>query len=158
MPPLGSRPVAPRRSIPPNLRGRECADRFQPIPVMPKSWRQAIPVAAHCRKQEAATRSGAASPGSITGTRRSLDQIAARPTSSACEMVAAGSAFHARTFAPCWGIFKDPAAGHALTLEQGYELGRPSLITLSLTVRSRRLAGAAISGDAVAVSEGTIET
>ena len=67
-------------------------------------------MAAHCRKQEAATRSGAASPGSITGTRRSLDQIAARPTSSACEMVAAGSAFHARTFAPCWGIFKDPAA------------------------------------------------
>jgi predicted PhzF superfamily epimerase YddE/YHI9 len=84
------------------------------------------------------------------------------------------AAFHARTFAPCWRIFKDPAAAafagvllrfapppdgdHALTLEQGYELGRPSLITLSLTVRNRRLAGAAISGDAVAVSEGTIET
>jgi predicted PhzF superfamily epimerase YddE/YHI9 len=44
------------------------------------------------------------------------------------------------------------------TLEQGYELGRPSLITLSQTVRNRRLAGTAISGDAVAVSEGTIET
>jgi len=43
-------------------------------------------------------------------------------------------------------------------LEQGYELGRPSLITLSLTARNRRLAGAAIGGEAVAVSEGTIET
>lgn len=75
-----------------------------------KAERQAMPVPARRRKQGAATRSGAASPGSITGRRRSLGQVAARPMSSACEMVAAGSAFHARTFAPCWGIFEDPAA------------------------------------------------
>jgi hypothetical protein len=54
-----------------------------------KAERQAMPVPARRRKQGAATRSGAASPGSITETRRSLGQVAARPMSSACEMVAA---------------------------------------------------------------------
>ena len=94
------------------------------------------------------------------------------------DTVEPGSAFHARMFAPRWGIFEDPATGsaaaafagvllrfapppdgdHEFALEQGYELGRPSLIALSLSVRNRRLAGAAIGGEAVAVSEGMIET
>ena len=94
------------------------------------------------------------------------------------ETAEAGSAFHTRMFAPRWGILEDPATGsaaaafagvllrfapppdgdHEFALEQGYELGRPSLITLSLSVQNRRLAGAAIGGEAVAVSEGTIET
>src|SRR5262249_29834279 len=46
---------------------------------------------------------------------------------------------------------------HDVVVEQGYERGRPSLITLSLTVRNRQLAGVAIGGDAVAVNEGTIQ-
>ena len=59
-----------------------------------------------------------------------------------------GSAYHARMFAPAWGVTEDPATGsaaaafagvvhafdrpsdgeHTLTIEQGFEMGRPSLI------------------------------
>lgn len=94
------------------------------------------------------------------------------------ETVEAGSAFHARMFAPRLGVYEDPATGsaaaafagaffrfappvdgeHDVLVEQGYELGRPSLITLSVTVRNRELVGVAISGEAIAVTEGTIET
>ena len=93
------------------------------------------------------------------------------------ETVEPGSAFHARMFAPRLGVYEDPATGsaaaafagvllrfappadgdHDVVIEQGYELGRPSLITLSLTVRDHALAGAAIGGEAVTVCEGTIE-
>lgn len=93
------------------------------------------------------------------------------------ETVEAGSAFHTRMFAPRLGIFEDSATGsaaaafagafcrfappadgaHDIVIEQGYELGRPSLITLSMTVRHRDLVEAAIGGNAVAVSEGTID-
>jgi trans-2,3-dihydro-3-hydroxyanthranilate isomerase len=88
-----------------------------------------------------------------------------------------GHSFHARMFALGLGIAEDPATGsaaaafagvlaasgtfadgdHALVLEQGYEMGRPSLIRLGLTLRQGRLAAATIGGDAVVVSEGAIE-
>lgn len=93
------------------------------------------------------------------------------------EPVEAGSAFHARMFAPRLGVYEDPATGsaaaafagalmrfappgdgeHDVVIEQGYEMGRPSLITLSVTVRNGQLAGAAIGGEAITVTEGTIE-
>jgi trans-2,3-dihydro-3-hydroxyanthranilate isomerase len=93
------------------------------------------------------------------------------------ETVEAGSAFHARMFAPRFGIFEDSATGsaaaafagalirfalpsdgaHDIVIEQGYEIGRPSLITLSVMVQNRELVGAAIGGEAVAVTEGTID-
>lgn len=93
------------------------------------------------------------------------------------ETVETGSAFHARMFAPRLGIREDPATGaaaaafagvysrferpadgcHELILEQGYEMGRPGLIRLSITVAASELAEAAISGDAIIVSEGMIE-
>jgi trans-2,3-dihydro-3-hydroxyanthranilate isomerase len=86
-------------------------------------------------------------------------------------------AFHARMFAPAFGIAEDPATGsaaaafagvlthfsmpadgdHEIVVEQGYEMGRPSLITIAMTIRSGKLAAASIGGDAVAVTEGTIE-
>jgi trans-2,3-dihydro-3-hydroxyanthranilate isomerase len=89
----------------------------------------------------------------------------------------AGNAFHARMFAPHHGVAEDPATGsaaaafaglvalhgglgdgdHALRLEQGYEMGRPSLITLFVTMRAGGLEAASIGGEAIAVSEGTIE-
>jgi trans-2,3-dihydro-3-hydroxyanthranilate isomerase len=88
-----------------------------------------------------------------------------------------GHAFHARMFAPPMGVPEDPATGsaaaafagilnqfacpgdgeHAYVIEQGYEMGRPSLITLFITVRDRELSRAAIGGQVVSVSEGTIE-
>jgi trans-2,3-dihydro-3-hydroxyanthranilate isomerase len=46
---------------------------------------------------------------------------------------------------------------HGFTIEQGYEMNRPSLIHLSLTVHGGTLTGATVGGDAVLVSEGAIE-
>jgi trans-2,3-dihydro-3-hydroxyanthranilate isomerase len=89
-----------------------------------------------------------------------------------------GHHFHARMFAPSFGIIEDPATGsaaaafagvlarfgglkdgsHAIAIEQGYEMGRPSLMHLSLTLAGGALTAASIGGNAVVVSEGTIET
>ena len=88
-----------------------------------------------------------------------------------------GNAFHARMFAPSHGVPEDPATGSAaaafagivaasshlgdgeqtLTVEQGYEMGRPSLIRIGMTIAQGKLTGATIGGDAVVVTEGTIE-
>jgi trans-2,3-dihydro-3-hydroxyanthranilate isomerase len=88
-----------------------------------------------------------------------------------------GHGFHARMFAPGLGIAEDPATGsaaaaftgllaargglsdgeHAIVIEQGYEMGRPSLIRLAIKIAAGKLAAASIGGDAVIVTEGTIE-
>ncbi len=85
--------------------------------------------------------------------------------------------FHARMFAPSIGVMEDPATGaaaaafagflaahggyadgeHLVRIEQGYEMGRPSLIELTLTLAGGKLAAASIGGAAVVVSEGAIE-
>ena len=87
------------------------------------------------------------------------------------------AAFHARMFAPDSGVPEDPATGsaaaafagvvhrfdplpdgaHKRSLEQGYEMGRPSLIELSLQVEGGKLAAVRIGGHAVRVAEGRIE-
>lgn len=81
---------------------------------------------------------------------------------------------HARMFWPGAGITEDPATGsavaafsglaatvelpedgqHQLVIEQGFEMGRPSLIALDLDIRGGRLVDALIGGSAVRVSEG----
>jgi trans-2,3-dihydro-3-hydroxyanthranilate isomerase len=93
------------------------------------------------------------------------------------ETVEVGNAFHARMFAPSFGISEDPATGsavaafagmlvrcetladgrHKFRIEQGYEMGRPSLIELSLSLQEGKLSTAAIGGEAILVSEGMIE-
>ena len=92
------------------------------------------------------------------------------------ETAEAGSAYHARMFAPDMGVLEDPATGsavaafagvvmrfdrpkdgeHSLVIEQGYEMGRPSKITLGLTVEAGKLARATIGGSAIVVSEGSL--
>jgi trans-2,3-dihydro-3-hydroxyanthranilate isomerase len=87
------------------------------------------------------------------------------------------SAFHARMFAPDFGVGEDPATGsavaafagvvqrfdalpdglHKRTVEQGYEMGRPSLIELSMEVAGGKLETVRIGGHAVRVAEGMIE-
>jgi len=87
------------------------------------------------------------------------------------------SSFHARMFAPDMGVPEDPATGsaaaafagvvhrfdplpdgtHKRAIEQGYEMGRASLIELSLQVESGKLAAVRIGGHAVRVAEGKIE-
>jgi trans-2,3-dihydro-3-hydroxyanthranilate isomerase len=93
------------------------------------------------------------------------------------DTVEPGRAFHARMFAPHMGIPEDPATGsavaafagvvatqarpgdgeHAFVIEQGFEMGRPSLIHLTLTLRGGKLTSGSIGGDAVVVAEGKIE-
>ena len=93
------------------------------------------------------------------------------------EVSEAGHDFHARMFAPGLGIPEDPATGsaaaafagllatqgryadgdHAVTIEQGYEMGRPSLMELSFALRGGALVSASVGGGAVVVTEGTIE-
>ena len=93
------------------------------------------------------------------------------------ETVEAGHDFHARMFAPMLGVAEDPATGaaaaafagvlmafekvpdgeHALTIEQGYEIDRPSLIVLGLEVEHNVLVEASIGGAAVIVAEGFLD-
>jgi trans-2,3-dihydro-3-hydroxyanthranilate isomerase len=93
------------------------------------------------------------------------------------ETAEAGHDFHARMFAPVVGVVEDPATGSAaaafagvlgrfggfgdgtysITIEQGYEMGRPSLITLGLTLQGGALTAGTVGGGAVVMSEGTIE-
>jgi trans-2,3-dihydro-3-hydroxyanthranilate isomerase len=92
-----------------------------------------------------------------------------------CEHTA--NAFHARLFAPQVGIPEDPATGsaavcltgivhqfdqlpdgtHKRIVEQGYEIGRPSLIYLTIVVEGGKLTTVRIGGSAMRVSHGTIE-
>ena len=89
----------------------------------------------------------------------------------------AGHAFHARMFAPSFGILEDPATGsavaafagylaayggfgggrHVVPIEQGYEMGRPSILELTIEIDGGKLTRASIAGDAIVVMEGTID-
>ncbi len=92
------------------------------------------------------------------------------------ESVERGHDFHARMFAPGMGPLEDPATGSAVAafsgylaargsyadgdrlirVEQGFEMGRPSLIELGMTLGGGRVVTASIGGPAVIVSEGTL--
>ena len=84
--------------------------------------------------------------------------------------------FHARMFAPNFGIPEDPATGSAVAslsgwiakhemadtetrsfkIEQGYEMGRPSQIYLDIEKVDGDVTHAGISGSAVIVSDGVL--
>lgn len=92
------------------------------------------------------------------------------------ETVRHDSSFHARMFAPDMGILEDPATGsaaaafagticqfdkpvdgsHQLIIEQGFEMGRASLIHLELEIEEGGLKSACIGGQAVVVASGTL--
>ncbi|MFT3730468.1 MAG: PhzF family phenazine biosynthesis protein [Hyphomicrobium sp.] len=87
------------------------------------------------------------------------------------------SAFHARMFAPEIGVPEDPATGsaaatfayvvqefdalpdgmHKRAIEQGFEMGRPSAIALTMSVSRGKLDGVRIGGYAVRVAEGVLQ-
>ena len=93
------------------------------------------------------------------------------------QTVRTNSAFHGRFFGPDFGVPEDPATGsaavglagvihrfdalpdglHKRIIEQGYEMGRPSLIALSLEIERGKLHAVRIGGHAVRVAEGKIE-
>ncbi|NMG41326.1 PhzF family phenazine biosynthesis isomerase [Chelativorans sp. ZYF759] len=84
--------------------------------------------------------------------------------------------FHARMFAPKSGIPEDPATGsaaaafsgavltfdappdgpHAIWIEQGIEMGRPSRIRLEMEISDGKAVSARIGGHAVRVAEGRL--
>jgi trans-2,3-dihydro-3-hydroxyanthranilate isomerase len=88
-----------------------------------------------------------------------------------------GAQVHARMFAPAMRIEEDPATGAAATaiagylgardggadgtrhwrIEQGIEMGRPSLIEVEADTKQGALTAVRVGGPAVLVSEGTIE-
>lgn len=93
------------------------------------------------------------------------------------QTVRTSSAFHARMFAPHNGIPEDPATGsaaaafagvvhrfddlpdgsHKRVIEQGFEMGRPSLMELTMDVEGGKLDTVRIGGHAVRVAEGKLE-
>lgn len=93
------------------------------------------------------------------------------------ECVHSSSDYHLRMFAPAFGIPEDPATGsavagfaaqimacdkpgdgeHQLIIEQGFEMGRPSIIELGMVVKDGALLSATIGGSAVIVSEGVLK-
>ena len=79
-----------------------------------------------------------------------------RPGSGIAEDPATGSA--AAAFAGVVQRFDAPPAGsHRYVIEQGFEMGRPSLIALEVDIEGGEIAAARIGGDAVIVAEGTLD-
>lgn len=87
------------------------------------------------------------------------------------------ASFHARFFAPEMGIAEDPATGsaavglagaimkfdppardgrHTYIIEQGFEMGRPSMLRLELEIINSQLQRVRLGGNAVMVAEGTL--
>ena len=93
------------------------------------------------------------------------------------ETMESGRHFHARMFAPGFGISEDPATGSAVAalagviakfdqppggshnylVEQGFEMGRPSLIGLEIDMDGGAVVEGRIAGDAVVVARGTLD-
>jgi len=92
------------------------------------------------------------------------------------ETVSVARQFHARMFAPDLGIPEDPATGgaapafagvidrfdalpsgtHKMIIEQGFEMGRPSLIALEVDIEAGELAEIRVGGAAVVVARGSL--
>ena len=84
--------------------------------------------------------------------------------------------FHARMFAPGFGFSEDPATGSAAAafagvvhrydelpsgsrryvIEQGFEMGRPSLMTLEIDIAGGEISAVRVGGNAVVIAEGTL--
>jgi trans-2,3-dihydro-3-hydroxyanthranilate isomerase len=87
----------------------------------------------------------------------------------------AGNPIRARMFAPDLGIGEDPATGSAAvclaaylakyasdgmalrwTIEQGFEMGRPSVLSISAEKRGAEIGAVRVAGKSVLVSEGKL--
>jgi trans-2,3-dihydro-3-hydroxyanthranilate isomerase len=86
-----------------------------------------------------------------------------------------GSSLRVRMFAPAMGITEDPATGGAATalpaylaacgdgvarswrIEQGFEMGRPSLIDVSVERQDARISAVHVGGETVFVGSGIID-
>lgn len=84
------------------------------------------------------------------------------------------SDFHCRMFAPLFGIQEDPATGSAagpfgcylvqngmsdgsrITIEQGFEIGRPSILKVHIEGKKDDITRVQVCGDVVLISEGSL--
>ena len=80
-----------------------------------------------------------------------------RPRASACPRIPRPARRPSALPASSTASTRCPTALHKRTIEQGFEMGRPSLIELSLQVEGGKLDAVRIGGHAVRVAEGTIE-
>jgi len=140
--------------------------------MRPSVWSAGVPIAFVPVSGLSALRGCRPEPGKL------IEAFGTAPVYVFCtETFESGHSFHARMFAPALGVPEDPATGsaaaalagllaakgdladgdHAITIEQGYEMGRPSLIRLDLALKAGSLVSAAVGGDAVLVAEGVIE-
>jgi trans-2,3-dihydro-3-hydroxyanthranilate isomerase len=110
------------------------------------------------------------------------DSVFAHPQGRSCylytrEVVREENHVHARMFAPASGIPEDPATGsaaaafagvclefeqpadgdHQIVIEQGFAMGRPSEIVLTMHVRGGAFETVSIGGAAVLVASGTLK-
>jgi trans-2,3-dihydro-3-hydroxyanthranilate isomerase len=87
-----------------------------------------------------------------------------------------GASYHARVLAPNLGIREDPATGsaaaafagvvqqferpadgeHRVVIEQGYEMGRPSRITVTMTIDRGVISRASVGGSVVLIASGDL--
>ena len=102
---------------------------------------------------------------------------AAAPFLYCRETSAAGRHFHGRMFAPTFGINEDPATGsavaaltgvimrfdkppsgsHRLVIEQGFEMGRPSLMDVEADVGAQGITAVRVGGESVLIGEGRLD-
>ncbi|MEL6359486.1 MAG: PhzF family phenazine biosynthesis protein [Pseudomonadota bacterium] len=88
-----------------------------------------------------------------------------------------GADYHVRMFAPNAGVPEDPATGsasaalpgqialaggvadgnHSWTVEQGFEMGRPSIIKVKIEAAAGQVTKVQVGGSAVKVAEGTLD-
>jgi trans-2,3-dihydro-3-hydroxyanthranilate isomerase len=89
-----------------------------------------------------------------------------------------GSTVHSRMFAPALGIAEDPATGaasgplgcylvrhglvkpdeaHSIVSEQGFEMGRPSMIHIEIDVEGEQITGVRVGGRNAYIGQGTIQ-
>jgi len=105
--------------------------------------------------------------------------LAGFPTSSlfvfTSETERKDSTVHSRMFAPNFGILEDPATGgasgplgaylvnygivaenQAIISEQGFEMGRPSIIHINIQTENKKITSVKVGGERVLTGEGFI--
>ena len=104
-----------------------------------------------------------------------VDAFAPPLSAAFCVARSGPQRFRARMFAPLQGIEEDPATGsaavafaallaplmggdgrHAVTIDQGVEMGRPSQIELELDIAGSSLTRVRLAGHAVRVADGSL--
>ncbi len=123
-------------------------------------------------------------PNALSGAKMKFDAFMALATEPATEIPGAflycrsgDNHYRARMFAPQFGIVEDPATGsavaalcgvlardvaandgeHRFIIDQGIEMGRPSRIELTLTIKAGKLTRGVIGGSAVQIASGMLE-